>query len=247
VTQDTHANQLENAANELALHGQLESFAGNYNLARRLCNRAKEMNKDSGSELWRCGEALGYAGELTQAEAMAAKLDRISPEDTLQQKVYLQLIRSIIERERRNAVKAADLLSPAMQYEATLDLFYQRAQAYLAARLYAKAAVDFNELLSRRGGNWWQVYAPLARLGLARTYAMQGDCDNSRQAYDDFFTTWKGADPDIPILRQAKAEYKALSLTIHANRCAGPTTLFIPQGFNGIQAGSPNGGHDAAD
>ena len=70
---------------------------------------------------------------------MAAKLDRISPEDALEQKVYLQLIRSIIERERRNAVKAADLLSPAIQYEATLDLFYQRAQAYLAARLYAKA------------------------------------------------------------------------------------------------------------
>jgi eukaryotic-like serine/threonine-protein kinase len=216
VTQDSHANQLENAANELALHGQLESFAGNYDLARSLCNRAREMNKDSGSELWRCAEALGYAGELTQAEAMAAKLDRISPEDTLQQKVYLQLIRSIIERERRNAVKAADLLSPAMQYEATLDLFYQRAQAYLAAGLYAKAAADFNELLARRGWNWWQVYAPLAQLGLARANAMLGDREKSRKAYDDFFTTWKGADPDIPILRQAKAEYKKVTGTASA-------------------------------
>jgi eukaryotic-like serine/threonine-protein kinase len=216
VSQDSHANQLENAANELALHGQLESFAGNYDLARRLCNRAKEMNKDSGSELWRCAEALGYAGELSQAEAMAVKLDRISPEDTLQQKVYLQLIRSIIERQRGNAVKAADLLSPAMQYEATLDLFYQRAQAYLAAGLYAKAAADFNELLPRRGWNWWQVYAPLAQLGRARAYALQDDRDNSRKAYDDFFTTWKNADPDIPILRQAKAEYKKLTGTASA-------------------------------
>ena len=216
VSQVSHANQLENAANELALHGQLESFAGNYDLARRLCNRAKEMNKDSGSELWRCAEALGYAGELTQAEAMAAKLDRISPEDTLQQKVYLQLIRSIVERERGNAVKAADLLSPAMQYEATLDLFYQRAQAYLAAGLYAKAAADFNELLARRGWNWWQVYAPLAQLGLARANAMLGDREKSRKAYDDFFTTWKGADADIPILRQAKAEYTKLAATTSA-------------------------------
>jgi tetratricopeptide (TPR) repeat protein len=174
------------------------------------------MNKDSGSELWRCAEALGYAGELTQAEAMAVKLDRISPEDTLQQKVYLQLIRSIIERQRGNAVKAADLLAPAMQYEATLDTFYQRAQAYLAAGLYAKAAAEFDELLPRRGWNWWQVYAPLAQLGRARAYALQGDRDNSLKAYDDFFTTWKTADPDIPILRQAKAEYKKLTGTASA-------------------------------
>jgi eukaryotic-like serine/threonine-protein kinase len=211
VSQDSHANRLENAANELALHGQLESFAGNYDLARKLCNRAKEMNKDSGTELWRCGEALGYAGQLTQAEAMAAKLDRISPEDTLQQKVYLQLIRSVIERERGNPMKAADLLSPAMQYEATLDLYYQRGQAYLAAGQHAKADADFDKLMAQRGWNWWQVYAPLAQLGLARAYALQGDGEKSRKAYDDFFATWKNADQDIPILSQAKREYKKLT------------------------------------
>jgi DNA-binding winged helix-turn-helix (wHTH) protein/tetratricopeptide (TPR) repeat protein len=211
VSQDSHANRLENAANELALHGQLESFAGNYDLARKLCNRAKEMNKDSGTELWRCGEALGYAGQLTQAEAMAAKLDRISPEDTLQQKVYLQLIRSVIERERGNPMKAADLLSPAMQYEATLDLYYQRGQAYLAAGQHAKADADFDKLMAQRGWNWWQVYAPLAQLGLARAYALQGDSEKSRKAYDDFFATWKNADQDIPILSQAKREYKKLT------------------------------------
>ncbi len=216
VKQDSHANQLENAANELALHGQLESFAGNYDLARGLCNRAKEMNKDSGSELWRCAEALGYAGELTQAEAMAAKLDRISPEDTLQQKVYLQLIRSIIELKQGNAMKAADLLAPAVQYEQTLDVLYQRGQAYLLAGEPAKAVADFNDLLARRGWNWWQVYAPLAQLGLARAHARQGDRENSRKAYDDFFATWKDADPDIPILRQAKAEHKKLTATTSA-------------------------------
>jgi hypothetical protein len=60
------------------------------------------------------------------------------------------------------------------------------------------------------------VFAPLAQLGLARAYAMQGDRDGSRKAYDRFFTTWKDADPDIPILRQAKAEYKNLSSTASA-------------------------------
>jgi DNA-binding winged helix-turn-helix (wHTH) protein/tetratricopeptide (TPR) repeat protein len=213
VSRDSHAKEMENAANELALHGQLESFAGNYNLARRVCHQAKEMNKDSASELWRCAEALGYAGEVTQAEAMAVKLDRISPEDTLEQKVYLKLIRSVVERKRGNPLKAADLLTPSMQYQATLDLFYQRAQAYLAAGQPAKAAIDFNELLARRGWNWWQVYVPLSQLGLARAYAMQGDREKSRKAYGDFFTTWKDADEKIPLLRQAKAEYKELTAT----------------------------------
>jgi hypothetical protein len=60
------------------------------------------------------------------------------------------------------------------------------------------------------------VYAPLARLGLARAYAGQGEQEKSRKAYDDFFTTWKDADPDIPILRQARAEYKKLAATASA-------------------------------
>lgn len=169
------------------------------------------MNKDGGTELWRCGEALAFAGELTQAEAMAAKLDRIAPEDTLQQKVYLQLIRSILERERGNPVKAAELLDPAMQYQATIDLYYQRGQAYLAAGQYPNAIADFEKLLAQRGWNWWQVYAPLTQLGLARAYAKLSDLENSRKAYENFFEMWKTADSNIPVLRQAKAEYRQLS------------------------------------
>jgi len=180
-------------------------------LARRVCRQAGELGKDSTTELWRCAEAFGDSGDLTQAETLAAKLDGMGSEDTIEQKVHMPLIRSITERERGNAIRAADLLAPAMQYEQTLDLFYRRAQAYLVAREPAKAAADFNKLLSHRGSGWWQVYAPLAQLGLARASAMQGDHEKTRKAYDDFFTTWKDADPNIPILRQAKAEYKKLT------------------------------------
>jgi hypothetical protein len=60
------------------------------------------------------------------------------------------------------------------------------------------------------------VYAPLAQLGIARAYAMQGERESSRKAYDDFFTTWKDANPDIPILHQAKAEYSKLTATAPA-------------------------------
>jgi hypothetical protein len=136
----------------------------------------------------------------------------MGPEDTIEQKVHLPLIRSIIERQRGNAVKAADLLAQAEPYQQTIDVPYRRAQAYLVAGEHTKAAAEFENIINHRGWGWWQVYAPLAQLGLARSLAMQGDLENSRKAYDDFFTTWRDADPDIPILKQAKAEYAKLQL-----------------------------------
>jgi len=83
----------------------------------------------------------------------------------------------------------------------------------LAAGEHAKAAAEFEKLIGHRGWFGWGVFAPLAQLGLARAYALQGDRENSRKAYDDFFTTWKDADPNIPTLRQAKTEYTKLAAT----------------------------------
>jgi len=217
VNLQTRANGMENAADELAAHGQLESFLGNYALARRLCRHAGEGDNDSATELWRCADAFGYAGDLTRAEALAAKLDRMFPEDTIQQKVFLPLIRSIVERQRGNAAKATDLLAQAEPYDFSLDVNYQRAQAYLAAGDSAKAVAELEKLLGDRGAGWWQVYAPLAQLGLAQAYAMRGDREKTRKAYEDFFSTWRDADPDIPILRQAKTEYKKLTGTVPAS------------------------------
>jgi len=83
----------------------------------------------------------------------------------------------------------------------------------LTAGQGAKAAAEFEKILDHRGWEDWELFAPLAQIGLARAYALQGDREDSRKAYEDFFTTWKDADPDIPILRQAKAEYKKLTAT----------------------------------
>jgi len=205
---------MENAADELAWHAGLESYLGNYALARKLCRQAGEASKDTNLGLGHCAKALAEAGDVTQAEALAAKLDRLRPEDTLNQRIHLPLIRSIIERERGNAVKAVDLLAPVAQYEqGELGVPYPRAQAYLAAGEHAKAAAEFEKLIGHRGWFGWGVFAPLAQLGLARAYALQGDRENSRKAYDDFFTTWKDADPNIPTLRQAKTEYTKLAAT----------------------------------
>ena len=224
VTQQSHANRMQNAADELARHAWDESHVGNYALARKLCRQAEEASKDSTLGLWLCAEALGHAGEVTQAEALAAKLDRLFPEDTMIQKNALPRIRSIIERERGNSVKAVGLLAPVTQFPNGL-VFYHLAQAYAVAGEHANAAAEFEKVIVHRGWPEWEVSSPLAQLGLARAYAMQGDRENSRKAYDDFFTTWKDADPDIPILRQARAEYKKLTATAPAAASYVPGSL----------------------
>jgi tetratricopeptide (TPR) repeat protein len=139
-------------------------------------------------------------------------LDQVRPEDTLIQKAGLPQIRSVIVRERGDALKAVDLVTPSTQYPSGMA-FYHLAQAYLAAGENAKAAVEFEKLIGHRGWPDWVLCSPLAKLGLARAYAKQGEREKSRKAYDDFFTTWKDADRNIPILLQAKAEFKKLQAT----------------------------------
>jgi len=210
VNLDKRGGQVQDAADELSARGQLEALVGNYALARNLCRHSGEKNSDSATELWRCADAFADAGNLDRAEGLATQLGRMRPEDTINQQVDLPLIHSIVERQRGNPSKAAELLVPAELYNYTLDVPYRLGQAYLAAKEPAKAAAQFEQLLDDRGAGWWQVYAPLSQLGLARAYAMEGNREQSRKAYDVFFTTWKNADPDIPVLKQAKAEYAKL-------------------------------------
>jgi eukaryotic-like serine/threonine-protein kinase len=212
VDQQRRANRMENAATELAHHADEEAYLGNYALARDLCRQAEEAGNSTALGLMKCSRALGDAGDATQAEALATKLDRLFPEDTFQQKVLLPVIRSNIERKRGNVAEAVDLLARVTQYP-NVVVFYNRAEAYLAVGQYDNAASDFGTIIGHRGWPEWEVFAPLAQLGLARAYAKQGDRENSRKTYDAFFTTWKDADPDIPILRQANTDYKKLSAT----------------------------------
>ena len=210
VNLETRTGQAQDAADDLAARAQLESLAGNYGFARSLCRHSGAGDTDSAVELWRCAEAFADAGDFTRAEALAAKLNRIAPENTIEQKVHQPLIHSIVDRQQGNPSEAADLLLQPELYKHTLDVSYRLGQAYLASNEPAKAAAQFRMVLDARDAGWWQVYAPLAQLGLARAYSAQADREKSRKAYDDFFATWKDADPDIPILREAKAEYNKL-------------------------------------
>jgi DNA-binding winged helix-turn-helix (wHTH) protein/tetratricopeptide (TPR) repeat protein len=222
VEQQRHAKKMDNVASELASHAWTEATVENYPLARQLCRQAAEVGNNSAIGLVHCAEALGAAGDVTQAEALAAKADRLGPEDTFIQKICLPEFFSIIERGRGNAAKAADLLGPATQFPNGM-IFYERGLAYSAAGDQHNAVAHFEKSIGERGWPGWGIYAPLAQLGLARTYALQQDREHSRRAYDQFFNTWKDADPDIPILRKAKLEYKKLIANASAPSRSGKT------------------------
>jgi eukaryotic-like serine/threonine-protein kinase len=210
VNIETRGGEKQDAADDLSARAQLESLAGNFSFAPGLCRHSVAEDTDSVTELWRCAEAFADASDFAHAEALAAKLNKIAPENTIEQKVHLPLIHSIIARQRGNPSEAADLLLQPEQHKYTLDVPYRLGQAYLASNEPAKAAAQFQMVLDARDAGWWQIYAPLAQLGLARAYSAQADREKSRRAYDDFFATWKDADPDIPVLRQARAEYSRL-------------------------------------
>ena len=209
ISRQTKANQMENVATELAYHADEEAYLGNYHLARKLCAQADEAGNNSALGLFKCSHALGQAADISAAEALATKLNKLFPEDTFQQKVLLPVTHSTIQRARGNLRAAVDLLSPVTQFP-NVVVFYNRARAYMAAGDQAKAVADFQTVIDNPGWPDWELFEPLSQLGLAQAYAKQGDSENSRKAYDDFFATWKDADPNIPILKQAKAEYAKL-------------------------------------
>jgi eukaryotic-like serine/threonine-protein kinase len=109
-----------------------------------------------------------------------------------------------------DAITSYELSIPENGAQMTLLPVYVRGQAYLAAHQGAQAAAQFQIIVDHPGIAGNTVVASLAHLGLARSYALQGDAAKSKVAYQDFLALWKNADPDIPILRQAKAEYAKL-------------------------------------
>ena len=89
-------------------------------------------------------------------------------------------------------------------------MIYVRGEAYLHAHDGANAALEYQKILDHRGIQPTNVFASLAKLGLGRAYALQNDTPKARTAYQDFFALWKDADPDVPLLKTANAEYEKL-------------------------------------
>ena len=155
---------------------------------------------------------LVTAGDAAQAGSLLDKLVKEHPLDTLIQGYWAPTIRGEIELTRGNAAGAIDILEHARPYElgGGLGPAYVRALAYLRARQGTAAATEFKKILEHPGLTANNDIGPLARLGLARARAMSGDTSGARTAYQDFLALWKDADSDIPILKEAKAEYAKL-------------------------------------
>jgi len=156
-------------------------------------------------------------GNIETAERLADGISRESPQDTLLQYYSLPVIRAAIKLNQKDPAGAIEILRPAERYELaytpgfnSVYPAYLRGLAYLQLGEGRAAVPEFQELLDHSAIVGRHVIGALAHLQIGRAQAMAGDKDAARKAYQDFLTLWKAADPDIPVYRQAKAEFAAL-------------------------------------
>jgi tetratricopeptide (TPR) repeat protein/predicted Ser/Thr protein kinase len=163
--------------------------------------------------------ASARAGDKARVKPIADELEREYPSDTILKVYWLPTIKAAMELNAGNPTQALVYLEAAEPYElgtpgqfqmGTMYPVYIRGQAQLAAHNGAAAATEFQKFLDHRGVTLNYPLGALAHLGLARSYALSGETVKAKTAYNDFFTLWKDADADIPILQQAKAEYAKL-------------------------------------
>jgi hypothetical protein len=166
--------------------------------------------------------ALGLArsGDTALAQALIKELESKNPFNTLIKSYWLPTLRASLEIHAGNPQTAVSLLQGAARYElgemssvssiSNMYPTYVRGQAFLMTHNGSAAATEFKKLLDHRGVVQNSILGALSRLQLARALVMMGDIDGGRKQYGDFLSLWKDADPDIPILQQAKAEYAKL-------------------------------------
>jgi len=190
-----------------------EALFGNAEEARRRAAAALAFSNDRPVQS-RVALGLALAGDLANAQHLVDDLAKRFPENTTVQFTYVPMIRAQLALDRNNAGKAIELLQPAAPYElgiaGALYPVYVRGNAYVTAHEGSEAAAEFQEILNHRGVVVNDPIGALAHLGLGRAYVRQGDTAKARAAYQDFLTLWKDADPDIPILKEAKEEYAKL-------------------------------------
>jgi len=163
--------------------------------------------------------AFARAGDSNRAATLADEIAKVYPSDTLIQKFWLGTIRASIEINRGHPARAAELL-PNARYDlagaytdlvpGTMYPVYVRGQVYLLLHRGHEASAEFQKILDHSGFTMNFPLGALAHLQLGRAYAMKADTAKAKNAYQDFLTLWKDADPDIPILKEAKVEYAKL-------------------------------------
>jgi len=219
-SKETGAVWQANAALEQAAYGNTAE-------ARQSAAEALKLAPASQAVDVEAALAFAMAGDTARAESLAEDLEKRYPLDTQVQSLWLPTIQAQLALNKKNPAAALNALQAASPIElgqisfmnniSCLYHVYVRGEAYLAAGQGSAAAAEFQKILDRSGIVWNCWTGALARLGVARANALQSrtsqgaDADAARvralAAYKDFLTLWKDADPDIPILKEAKAEY----------------------------------------
>jgi tetratricopeptide (TPR) repeat protein len=203
-------------------------YAGHNSVREALVGLAEVAKEDAQSALksikGKHGEgfsaiAFALAGDMTDANRAIEDLTKRFPQDTVVQTRYLPMARSALALNSGNAQAALDALTAAAPYELghtnedfTFAVYpvYFRGQAYLAEKNGDAAAAEFQKILDHAGVVGNEPIGALAHLGLGRAYSLSGNTVKAKTEYQDFLTLWKDADPDIPLLTQARAEYAKL-------------------------------------
>ena len=188
-----------------------EAQIGNTGETRRRV--ASALSRSKGPDvLYQASLALALAGDATRARVLIEELARRSPEDTIVQSVFLPTLNAQFALARKENGKAIETLQAAVSYERGSALYpaYLRGLAYLAAHRGVEATVEFQKILDHPGVVLNSPIGALANLQIGRAFILQNDKAKAHAAYEHFLTIWKDADPDIPILKQAKAEYAQL-------------------------------------
>jgi DNA-binding winged helix-turn-helix (wHTH) protein/tetratricopeptide (TPR) repeat protein len=206
----------ESAAETQATAALVEAEFGRHDKARQLAKESLSGVKGTEGQAL-AALALARSGDALDAEAIATDLAQRLPSDTLLNAVDLPSIRAAVELSRGNAGAAIRLLQVALPFDFSKEVkmtalyaSYLRGQAYLRAGDGKAAAAEFQKLTDHRGLAVGRPQTALATLGLARARRLMGDVAASRVAYQDFLALWKDADPEIPVLQQARAEYSRL-------------------------------------
>jgi serine/threonine protein kinase/tetratricopeptide (TPR) repeat protein len=188
----------------------VQALSGKRKEAVASANQTLKIIQDYNLKLF-AGNTLALAGESKKGLELAEEVAKSRPDDVLVQSLYVPEVRAAAALSSGDAAKAIEVLKPANAYDkAITSVPYIRGLAYWKAGLGRESAQEFQKILALRDGAPADPLMSFAHLGLGRAYALQGDSQKSRNAYQDFFALWKDADPDLPILKEAKAEYARL-------------------------------------
>ena len=212
VASAQRAHEYARAAADAAVAAEREALVGNKKEAREQLLAALRLPSAAEGTAFLAPLLFAELGDQAAMKPLADKYRKANPNDSYVQFIQLQSLEAWIAMSRNEPAKAVATLQPT-PYESRFVLSpnaYQRGLAYLANHQGKEAATEFQSILDHQGlaGNW--PGGALAHLQMARAYDIQGDTARARAAYQDFLTLWKDADPDIPILKQAKTEYAKL-------------------------------------